>query len=466
MYKDNGISDLIYEYLHTCLSFNRYPYGTPFPSIHEIAMRFHVAKETVRKIYKRLACEGFIRMDERKQTISCYHKKEDTSYTLAYFHNYRYLYEDLLQSTSLLFSNIMQEAAKALTKKDRQKILAILDDDQQYHLENITHICLIYLAKLHNELIISFFLQLIHFLRFPYLLHHDMINDLDFLFAEKTSILILKDKLTHYPNSPWKDTYINMPARYIHYFQAYLDAHPIQQQKSATIPFQWSLQHRHSQQCYSIATALLVKLDDAEYVEGTYLPSHHELVQSLQVSNSTIRRALDLLDGMGIIKTKKGKGRYVYTACNDCDIAYERSSVQKMLKQYQQSLSFLELIVPAVITQLPMHATFDFTHLKQLVEKQEEYLMGYAILQQLLKVSELVVVKECMRTLYQIQLWGKQLSHALQMQQHDKTITQYACSFMQAIEKQDYTTAAQSAYALFHAQTTATTTWLHAHLIK
>ena len=96
----------------------------------------------------------------------------------------------------------------------------------------------------------------------------------------------------------------------------------------------------------------------------------------------------------------------VYTACNDCDIAYERSSVQKMLKQYQQSLSFLELIVPAVITQLPMHATFDFTHLKQLVEKQEEYLMGYAILQQLLKVSELVVVKECMRTLYQIQLWG------------------------------------------------------------
>ena len=91
----------------------------------------------------------------------------------------------------------------------------------------------------------------------------------------------------------------------------------------------------------------MVKLDDAEYVEGTYLPSHHELVQSLQVSNSTIRRALDLLDGMGIIKTKKGKGRYVYTACNDCDIAYERSSVQKMLKQYQQSLSFLELIVPA-----------------------------------------------------------------------------------------------------------------------
>lgn len=92
--------------------------------------------------------------------------------------------------------------------------------------------------------------------------------------------------------------------------------------------------------------------------------------------------------------------------------------------------------------------------------------MGYAILQQLLKVSELVVVKECMRTLYQIQLWGKQLSHVLQMQQHDKTITQYACSFMQAIEKQDYTTAAQSAYALFHAQTTATTTWLQAHLIK
>lgn len=37
---------------------------------------------------------------------------------------------------------------------------------------------------------------------------------------------------------------------------------------------------------------------------------------------------------------------------------------------------------------------------------------------------------------------------------------------MQAIEKQDYTTAAQSAYALFHAQTTATTTWLQAHLIK
>ena len=57
MYKDNGISELIYEYLHTCLSFNRYPYGTPFPSIHEIAMRFHVAKETVRKIYKRLVCE-------------------------------------------------------------------------------------------------------------------------------------------------------------------------------------------------------------------------------------------------------------------------------------------------------------------------------------------------------------------------------------------------------------------------
>ena len=104
-----------------------------------------------------------------------------------------------------------------------------------------------------------------------------------------------------------------------------------------------------------------------------------------------------------------------------------------MLKLYQQSLSFLELIVPAVITQLPMHATFDFTNLKQLIEKQEEYLMGYAILQQLLKVSELVVVKECMRTLYQIQLWGKQLSHVLQMQQHDKTITQYCLLYTSGI---------------------------------
>lgn len=452
MRRDIGLSELVYEYLHSCILFERFPYGSKLPSIQDIARRFNVAKETVRRIFKQLEAEGLLHVDARKLAVVCYQRKpDDLSYTLQYFHNRQYLFDDVYQSANIVFSALMKEASALLDKADRQAILTILQGKQLYHLENMTHICLLYLGKLNNALIVSFFLEIIRYLRFPYLDCHALLNTWELQTAQKTSILILHDKIKHYGNSPWADTNIHMPQIYMEQVQQQLKRHaprqPVEQ-----IPFAWKIHRKHPQLCQTIAANILYQIKEGKLYYGEFLPSHSALVESLHVSNSTVRRALDLLDNLGFVETVQGKGRRLLPLEECREIAADDSLTRSSLQYFYDSFSFMAKLVKAVFLSGMQSDCFENDTFLTHVEQRQTYLYCEDIQSILMNTCKLEVLRECLHTLYRLQLWGLSLIRQLHDEQKLVEVEKGCQGFLCALRRKDKKACASALETMFFAQ--------------
>ena len=465
MRRDIGLSELVYEYLHSCILFERFPYGSKLPSIQDIARRFNVAKETVRRIFKQLEAEGLLHVDARKLAVVCYQRKQDDlSYTLQYFHNRQYLFDDVYQSANIVFSALMKEASALLDKADRQAILTILQGKQLYHLENMTHICLLYLGKLNNALIVSFFLEIIRYLRFPYLDCHNLLKTWELRTEQSTSILILLDKIKHYENSPWANTEIYMPQIYMDLVRQELNCHP-PMQPIERIPFRWKIHRKHPQLCQTIAANILHQIKEGKLCYGEFLPSHSALVESLHVSNSTVRRALDLLDNLGFVETVQGKGRRLLPLEECKEIAADDSLTRSSLQYFYDSFSFMAKLVKAVFLTAFETDTSTYPGFLAHVEKKQTYWYCADIQCMLIESCPLQVLKECLQILYRLQLWGLPLLKQLHDEQKLHEVENGCQAFLSALRIKNKKACASALETMFFAQEQAIKSYMEETLL-
>lgn len=95
------------------------------------------------------------------------------------------------------------------------------------------------------------------------------------------------------------------------------------------IDFHWSSYKKSGQLCYSFAMELLISISRGVYPVGSLLPSQEELARQKGVSVSTVRRAFELLSGVGAVKPAK----YVGTRVLPLDEATENSDFTKPVLQ-------------------------------------------------------------------------------------------------------------------------------------
>jgi len=81
---------------------------------------------------------------------------------------------------------------------------------------------------------------------------------------------------------------------------------------------------------------------DSNYKIGDCLPSEQKLAESLNVSRATIRSALQDLEAMDLIETRKGAGSFVKNRINLDSIKYVSDAVTMMLSS--SSFSFKEIV--------------------------------------------------------------------------------------------------------------------------
>jgi len=61
----------------------------------------------------------------------------------------------------------------------------------------------------------------------------------------------------------------------------------------------------------SIADRLRIRLNSSDYTIGSPLPGEKKLAEEFGVSRMTIRKAVDLLVGWGLVKRRQGSGTWV-----------------------------------------------------------------------------------------------------------------------------------------------------------
>ncbi|MBO5460804.1 MAG: FadR family transcriptional regulator [Ruminococcus sp.] len=127
----------------------------------------------------------------------------------------------------------------------------------------------------------------------------------------------------------------------------------------------------------------VVKIIEGQIMSGVYkkgdlLPSEKELIESLEVSRITVRKALSILADMGIIETSKGRGSTVIFNMEDTD-SHEKfaEKIDEYRESFIESTQVRLLLEPEIAKQVAMEATSEqIEYLKQCLKGNVDKEMG------------------------------------------------------------------------------------------
>lgn len=103
--------------------------------------------------------------------------------------------------------------------------------------------------------------------------------------------------------------------------------------------FHWNSYKKASQLCYTLGMEILTDINRGRYTPGSFLPSLEKMAKEKQVSVSTIRRTLSLLNSIGVTKSVNGHGTKILhknEISENCDLT--QPAVRRRLSDYAQSL--------------------------------------------------------------------------------------------------------------------------------
>ena len=112
------------------------------------------------------------------------------------------------------------------------------------------------------------------------------------------------------------------------------------------IPFWWSIYRQRPQIRYTLVSDIIRDVIRGRYPQGSYLPSLPRLADQYQVSVNTIRRALDILEGLGVASSLQGKGTLVRKEPGEINM--EKTEIQEGMRLFQDSMELLEATIRTI----------------------------------------------------------------------------------------------------------------------
>ena len=147
------------------------------------------------------------------------------------------------------------------------------------------------------------------------------------------------------------------------------------------IQFAWELYHKSDQKRYSLAVTLIKQINRGQRKSGEFLPSLAALAAENQLSVSTVRRALDLLNDIGVVESINGKGTQVLPfeqIADHCD--FSQPVYRRRLIDFIESLHVCACSCRAVVEQTLLAMTgAQRNQLLELLERlyaQQRYGLG------------------------------------------------------------------------------------------
>ncbi len=147
--------------------------------------------------------------------------------------------------------------------------------------------------------------------------------------------------------------------RYFHALEAYLDQVPLPPPEERE-PFAWEPRKGRTRYCDIVAIDLVCKINQGVYPVGSLLPHSPALADCYHVSPITIRRTLALLGKLGVTRTTNGVGTKV-VSLGDASIPQKRKDLMldDNLRDFLEALQFLAMTGEDVLRLTFPHFTPD-----------------------------------------------------------------------------------------------------------
>lgn len=442
MKKDMGLSQVIYNVIKTQIQFGVYHFGDTLPTMENASDNFFVAPATIRSAYLQLQQEGYITMSPNKGSmIICdYTEQEIESYIQLFFSQRKNALIDLSKSLRLLFGHARWMGLKHAGAKFYNDMLKFNDNDTLQPYFAFNYILRTY-GSLQNELLNQLLWQIFTFLEAPF-----------FSISENAWCLYILKKsaprtLDYYQKQDWDSLRKEINDSQDLFSQAlcsFYDSRITARFPQQEIAFTWSAYKKNSQICYSLGMEILTSITRGQYAANSLLPSLDKMAKERNVSVSTIRRTLSLLNGVGAAKSVNGVGTRVLPFSEtpeNCD--FTKPVVCKRLLDVAQSLQFLMIscqeIAEATILSLNAASLQIWIEtLSHLKERQQYELTAYVILDLISQFAPYQAIRTVYTEFLQQLFWGYSLRD--RWQKYDQKMNlciSYYESFICSLENAD-----------------------------
>lgn len=344
MGNNTELREIVYTVLMTQIQFGAYRCGDKLPNIEETSARLHVSIDTVRAAYLKLKEEGYISLSKNVGATvrKDYDDRETEQFIQTFFALRKDAMLDLARSLIPLFGNaqwIGLKYASAETKQAMEQLLheknaaaapyAMLDHLNQKY------------SSFGNALLMRLAWQTFMFLQDPFFSVKENLQYFDQSSNYLPEVMALCERKDWPALRIAMDKSMERLSTALDRFYRSRIAPPPPDRQMAFI---WSSYKKSQQLCYTLSMDILLSISQGRYPAGSLLPSQPELVRQSGLSLSTVRRALELLGGVGAIKPERPYGTRVLPLEKTTENSdFTKPALQRRLLDMLESIQVLAL---------------------------------------------------------------------------------------------------------------------------
>lgn len=338
MVKEQQISSLIYEFFFMRLNFEYYKYGDTLPSIDTLCRQFCVSPRTVKAALRQLRAEGYISMRNGRSTRILFRqtRQELTDFTLRFFSERRTAFPDLCRTAEQISVPLFVESFRQMDETDFLHLSLYIERAQS---DDLLYFYCYVLQKLENPLAMNLFWEISMFMGLMFIGE----NGGDDFYNKKLLREGIEEVISYKEKQDWMglhDAILRHQRDSMEEAIRYMEQYTSPSEKQT--PFVWRIYRGRPQLCYSLAIRILFEIYLGEYREAEYLPSYEKMAEKYNVSVSTIRRTILVLNQAGAAESVNGIGTRVFSIGQRCNMPdFSVPAVRRNLALFVQSYELI-----------------------------------------------------------------------------------------------------------------------------
>lgn len=444
MQNNQGFANLIYEYFVVRFHFQYYKYGDSLPTIDTLCSEFSVSSLTIKSAYKRLQDEGYISRSHGRCAKVIFQQSglEMKTYAVRFFQERRSTFSDLNQSSALI---IMPMLVKGFRLMDDSGFEYLEWLSGQPNPEDQIRFYSYILQKTQNPLALNLFWEAALFFGLPFPMQYEGHTLYDGEEGRKRLQDLIacgksgnRDLIYQAHHAFQRD----VSEKILNYIQKRI---PPAAQDSGK-GFTWNIYRDRPQICCRLAGRVMHDVCQGGYRSMDFLPPYEKMAEKYNVSVSTMRRTVHLLNQLGFTQSINGKGIRILFMC-DCgdeeDIDLTHPVIRQNIAYFIQSFELLAESCREVI-----HITLESLSGKEkdeLTDMLEDslstglyILSSQSIFTFTAEHSPLQGIREIYGKLYSLNLWGYPLKKfRKRMPDFDSAIRAFTENFLYALREND-----------------------------
>ncbi|MCC2876803.1 GntR family transcriptional regulator [Lachnoclostridium pacaense] len=411
------VHNLIYQYFLFRIHFQYYQYGDTLPSIDTLCREFSVSSQTVATALQRLRAEGYIDMHNGRQTRVLFRQTDEEyrAFIRQFFSGRMAAASGLARAVEMVCIPLMTEGFMRMDDKDLAYIAPFVERSGA---DDVLYLFCYALQKLENPLAMNLFWETSLFLGLMFISDNKEASMRKNMHVREQLEAILSlckagdreqvhEALLHFQGSSVKKAF-----QFIRHSLAPMT-------ESEPVSFVWRIYWERPQICYGLTMRILHGIYLGEYKDAEYLPSYGKMSEKYNVSVSTVRRTIHMLNQTGAAVSVNGVGTRIFPAGVRCNLPdFQSPAVRRNLSLFLQSFEIIAYSCEEVVSSTLLSLTREqYSQLVCVIEQHRDSGQHAFTLWHLLICiathNPLAGIREIYSKLYGLLLWGYPLKASL-----------------------------------------------------